>query len=417
MKLEAWGHATALDQRVIGRIATADCPATRRQDAVLLLHGDDRVSRGDVEGYQALLTPLPVLPTWARGMAAMRAVEGLEYLEPGDVVLLTPAGFVRVLYRRRSDQNFLLVAENCNSYCLMCSQPPRPSHDIARVHEHVRLIDLIDPETRELGLTGGEPTLLRDHFLKLIEHCKSRLPRTALHVLTNGRLFFYRKFAQRLGAIAHPDLMLGIPLYSDVDCEHDYVVQATRAFDQTVIGLYHLARYEVPVEIRVVLHRQTYRRLPALAEFIARNFPFAAQVALMGLEVTGLTLAHPDELWIDPAEYQDELKAAAEHLHAAGLHVRLYNHQLCVLDRCLWRFTVRSISDWKREYLPCCESCSLRHECGGVFATSHGRHSAHISPFGRIDDGERDSPRPRPSGSSGAPKVADGAYSRDRTPL
>jgi len=212
VKLEAWGKAAAVDRRVIGRIATADHPATKRQDAVLLWRGENRVSPADAEGYQALLTPLPVLPTWARGMAAVSAVEGLEYLQPGDVVLLAPAGFVRVVYRRQSNQNFLLVAENCNSYCLMCSQPPRPSDDLARVHEHLRLIDIIDPDTRELGLTGGEPTLLKDHFLELIEHCKKRLPRTALHVLTNGRLFFYREFARRLGAIEHPDLMLGSPI-------------------------------------------------------------------------------------------------------------------------------------------------------------------------------------------------------------
>jgi hypothetical protein len=34
--------------------------------------------------------------------------------------------------------------------------------------------------------------------------------------------------------------------------------------------------------VRVVIHALTYRRLPQLAEFIYRNFAFAAHVALMG---------------------------------------------------------------------------------------------------------------------------------------
>ena len=69
--------------------------------------------------------------------------------------------------------------------------------------------------------------------------------------------------------------MLGIPIYSDDPVRHDYVVQAQSAFDQTVMGLHQLARWRIPVEIRVVLHRLTVPRLPMLAEYIYRNFPFA----------------------------------------------------------------------------------------------------------------------------------------------
>jgi len=35
--------------------------------------------------------------------------------------------------------------------------------------------------------------------------------------------------------------MLGIPLYSDIDDEHDFVVQASGAFEETLHGLYNLA--------------------------------------------------------------------------------------------------------------------------------------------------------------------------------
>jgi len=43
-------------------------------------------------------------------------------------------------------------------------------------------------------------------------------------------------FARRLASIHHPDLMLGNPLYSDLSEEHDYVVQARGAFNETVRG-------------------------------------------------------------------------------------------------------------------------------------------------------------------------------------
>jgi His-Xaa-Ser system radical SAM maturase HxsC len=263
----------------------------------------------------------------------------------------------------------------------MCSQPPKPINDFHRFEEHLRLIDLIDPDTRELGITGGEPTLFKDQFLQIIDHCKRRLPETALHVLSNGRLFFYRDFARKLAEIEHPDLMLGIPIYSDIDSEHDYVVQARGAFEETVIGLHNLARYQIPVEIRVVIHKQTYRRLPRLAEFIVRNLPFAAQVALMGLEMTGFVNSNLEDLWIDPHDYQRQLVLATETLAAAGMNVMLYNQQLCVLDRRLWPFARKAISDWKNIYFEECSRCDLINECGGLFQSSSLRHSSHVSPI------------------------------------
>jgi His-Xaa-Ser system radical SAM maturase HxsC len=239
----------------------------------------------------------------------------------------------------------------------------------------------MDPATKEIGVTGGEPTLFKDDFLRLIEYCKERLPNTALHVLTNGRMFYYREFARKLGMIGHPDVMLGVPLYSDVDSEHDYVVQAKGAFDETVLGLHHLARYEVPVEIRVVIHKQTYRRLPKLAEFVSRNFPFATHVALMGMETYGFVHRNFDELWIDPHDYQAELREAAEILFLSGQDVSIYNHQLCVLDESLWGFARKSISDWKNIYLEECGRCVERERCGGLFQSAAKKHSSFIKPF------------------------------------
>jgi len=378
VKLHGIGRATGLTEPIIGRVLTAEAPAGFRQDSVLVWKHTKPPS--DTSGYMAVLSP-SAAPHWQTASPLIHSVKSLDYLTDGDVISLSPNGFVRTLYRRNSASNFLLTTDQCNSLCLMCSQPPRQVNDFDRIREHFRLIDLIDPETRELGITGGEPTLFKDDFLRLIKYCKDRLPNTTLHVLTNGRLFYYRDFAYKLGEIAHPDIMLGIPLYSAVDSEHDHVVQARGAFEETVLGMHNLARYGVPVEIRVVIHKQTYRRLPVLAEFIARNFPFAAHVALMGLEMFGFVHQNFDELWIDPHDYQSELLQATETLFLSGLNTSIYNHQLCVLDRRLWPFARKSISDWKNIYLDVCQRCDVRDECGGLFQSAAKKHSYHIHPI------------------------------------
>jgi His-Xaa-Ser system radical SAM maturase HxsC len=376
MKLHSIARPQQLASPVIGRITTTELASPdSRKDSILFWKKE--LAPLDTSGYLAVITTQRA-PGWSVKAPLIHSVSELDYLSDGDVIYTNPSGFIRTLYRKNSPHNTILVTDQCNSYCLMCSQPPKQVNDFDRIHEHLRLIDLIDPETKEIGLTGGEPTLFKDDFLRLVTYFKDKLPNTALHVLTNGRLFYYREFARKLGEIDHPDIMLGMPLYSDVDSEHDYIVQAKGAFEETVLGLYNLARYNVPVEIRVVIHRQTYGRLPKLAEFIARNFPFAAHVALMGMEMFGLVNANLDELWIDPYDYQAELKEATEILNLSCMNVSIYNHQLCVLDRALWPFARKSISDWKNIYLRECIQCAVQEECGGLFQSAEKKHSSHI---------------------------------------
>jgi His-Xaa-Ser system radical SAM maturase HxsC len=376
VRLHTNAHVTGVDRTLIGRVARVPLIADRGDSWLLAVDG---VLPCDPHGYLGVLAlgDAPSMP----GVPTVRGLRQLDYLDHGDVVAVDPNGFVRTLYRRGSPHNFILATEQCNSLCLMCSQPPKAIDDFDRLAEHLRLVALIDPATGELGITGGEPTLFRDGFLELIGRCKERLPATALHVLTNGRLFFYRRFAEKLGGIAHPDLVLGIPLYSDVDSLHDHIVQAPGAFEETVIGFQNLDRYGVRIEIRVVLHALSTPRLPQLAAFIARNFPFACHVALMGLEMFGLVHQHLDELWIDPADYQRELRTATEILSDAGMNVSIYNHQLCVLDPRLWPFARKSISDWKNVYLPECNGCGAIERCGGFFQSGTKIRSAHIHPL------------------------------------
>ncbi len=294
-----------------------------------------------------------------------------SYLCDGDVLRIMPArSSVRVLYRRASSQNFALVTERCNNYCLMCSQPPKLVDDSWIVDDLLNLLPLIDRGTKELIFTGGEPTLLGERFIALLRECRSWLPETAIHILSNGRAFADLSFAERYAAVQHRDMMVGIPIYSDLSDRHDYVVQADGAFDETIRGILNLKQLRQRVEIRVVLHRQTVHRLPYLAEFIARNLRFVDQVALMGLEMTGFTKANFDTLWIDPYDYQAELLSAVETLDNARVKVKIYNHQLCVLDKSLWPYAYKSISDWKNEYMDECNRCDILDQCGGFFSSA-----------------------------------------------
>lgn len=317
-----------------------------------------------------------------QGARIIRLPAEFSYLNDGDVVRLDPAkGAVKVLYRRNASINSFLLTERCNNYCLMCSQPPRNVQDGWIVDEILEALPLIDQDTPEIMFSGGEPTLLGDRLFELVQASKSYLPRTALHILSNGRTFADRTYSSRMGGLQHHDLMVGIPLYSDLSHVHDYVVQADGAFDETIRGILNLKEAGVPVELRVVLHKQTVPRLSQLAEFITRNLLFVDHVALMGLEMTGFTKANLDDLWIDPFDYKDDLKEAVGILRRAKIRTSIYNNQLCLMDSEIWPYAARSISDWKQEYFPQCHSCNVLDRCGGFFASASIRHSEHIKPF------------------------------------
>ncbi|HEU4729829.1 MAG TPA: His-Xaa-Ser system radical SAM maturase HxsC [Kofleriaceae bacterium] len=303
-----------------------------------------------------------------------------EYLDDGDVVRIEPGrGAIHAIYRRGSRFNSLLVTERCNNYCVMCSQPPKPRDDAWLVDDLMRAIPLMSTDTAELGITGGEPSLLGPRLVELVAHIRRHLPRTAVHVLSNGRGFAGGELARSLARLRHPDLMIGIPLYADVAEIHDYVVQARGAFDDTVRGILNLKRHGVRVELRFVIHADTYAGMPAFARFVARNLLFVDHVALMGLELMGFARTNLDALWIDPLDYHDQLREAVTTLDRAGVRVSIYNTQLCVLAPELHPFARASISDWKNTYLHDCEGCALRARCGGFFASSALRPSRGIA--------------------------------------
>ena len=313
--------------------------------------------------------------------------EPLHYLSPGDVLAVSADGTrLQVKWRHWSRQNSLLLTERCDHYCLMCSQPPKTAIDDYLLEDAFEVVRLLPRDTRDIGFTGGEPTLHGDRLLELLSLCRSLLPGAGVHVLSNGRRFADPAFAQAWAAIDNPNMMVGIPLYGSEPTLHDYVVQAKGAFTDTVRGIINLADAGAPIEIRVVIHKQTAPYLVEIAEFIARNLPFVNQVALMGLEMIGFARANMDDVWIDPVEYRDALTEAVMLLDRRRIKTMIYNHQLCLIDRAVWPWAVKSISDWKNEYHPECTRCTVGEQCGGFFFSAKYRMSENIRAVGRVGD-------------------------------
>jgi His-Xaa-Ser system radical SAM maturase HxsC len=381
MRLVTAGIPSQFSNSVVGTVTREPLPRHARTSRILATDSVPKDS-ADLAGYSGFLTTAK-LESQIELVPTIHSVREIEHLRPNYIVAMEPRdGFIRTLYRPDSRHNVIVSTERCNSNCLMCSQPPQDHDDVdAMTERNLKVIQLIEEPPEQLIVSGGEPTLLCENLLSILKVLKERFPETNVLVLSNGRAFAWSGFASRVASVEHPGLIFGIPLYSDDSRVHDYVVQAKGAFDQTIMGFHQLARYGIRSEVRVVLHAITIPRLPQLAEYIYRNLTFVEHVALMGLENIGYAPRNMESLWIDPHDYQDQLESAVEILSTRSMNVSIYNHQLCVLRKSLWKFARKSISDWKNIYLEECESCGVQADCGGFFQWATKLHSNFVHPL------------------------------------
>ena len=309
-------------------------------------------------------------------------VDNVDEFHEGDVVVINQQGEIIFVYEVKSNHNAIMATERCNHRCVMCPQPPI-LQEKDKTPFNLKLISLFDKNTQEIGITGGEPTLIGDNLFVLINHIKKELPKTAISILSNGVKFSDKEYAMKLAKCRHHDLQVDIPLFSDIAKEHNRIVSA-KTFYKTVQGLYNLALFHQRIGIRIVVHKQTYKRLPQFADYIYHNFPFVAQVAFMQMETIGLAKENFDQLWIDPYDYNMELREAVLLLADRGMKPYIYNAQLCVLPEDIRCYAQQSMSDWKEIYISECEGCVLRGQCAGFFEANRNAHSSHIKKVEHI---------------------------------
>jgi hypothetical protein len=88
-----------------------------------------------------------------------------------DILRLRKDGVVEFLWRKGSASNCLFVTSKCNCECLMCPQPPaKDSEDFDAVI--MRVLSLWTNMGKSHCITGGEPTLPRRRFLKILSVLK-----------------------------------------------------------------------------------------------------------------------------------------------------------------------------------------------------------------------------------------------------
>lgn len=330
-------------------------------------------------GFKGYITKSDKLPPFSR--AGVRINNGDSINQHfGDIIRISSEGQIQVLWEAQSTQNALFLTDACNVNCIMCPQPQK-AHDKENVTAAHRILDLLRGQNvSSICITGGEPTLLKNDFLSILKRCTDEHPYAHINILTNGQALHDFEYAKQCALNSSIHTCFCVSMHGDNKIIHDRIVQKNGAFHNVHSTLYNLSKLKVGIEIRFVVSKLNYMRLPNLPDFFFRSYPFVHHFAIMGLEMSGCAANNIDEIWIDPIDYQSQINKFVIEAERRGINFSIYNHQLCTLPKNAWIHAKQSISKWKQTFIKQCAQCDIQDQCGGFFATSKNLISREIKP-------------------------------------
>jgi His-Xaa-Ser system radical SAM maturase HxsC len=268
------------------------------------------------------------------------------------------------LIRAASPHNTFLITERCDQLCVMCSQPPKKQH--FDMFPYFETAALLASENSIIGLSGGEPTLFKSELFEFLKRTMTSRSDIAFHVLTNAQ-HFDRNDLANLRKLDLDRIVWGVPVYSSDPEIHDHIVGKTGAYELLRKNLSLLCEAGAKVELRTVLMKPNAAGLLDLARLVSTGLTFVQTWAIMQLENIGYARQNWASLFYDNSKAFEAVGDAADFALSRGIDTKLYNFPLCTVPVEYRALAPSTISDWKRAFLPACDGCSLKEECGGFF--------------------------------------------------
>jgi len=373
--------SNSIEKSIVGKATFAPVESGHKSDFILF-HLDE-IEVGS--GYAAIVvTNVFNSISKLTGHVVLIDQKEIEHFNYGDVISIEKNGVIRVIYKKTSLCAFLVVTERCNCACIMCPNPVVIKDD-EKVISTLKAIPLIDKDIKLLCITGGEPTLIGDKLIDVINACKQNIPQTELILMTNGIHLEDFNYVKEIVSIKHQNLAITIPLYSDIDMDHDYIIGA-RGFYKTIKGLHILESFGQRIIIKILIHKLNYKRLFQMAEFVCKKFCSVRNIVFMQMETswreftTEKEKKNIEELYVDPYDYSNNLERSVLYLNKKGIDVVIYNLQLCVLPTTIWEHAKKTPS-WESVYIDECYGCYYKKNCYGFLPASLETRSRHIKPL------------------------------------
>jgi MoaA/NifB/PqqE/SkfB family radical SAM enzyme len=290
---------------------------------------------------------------------------------------------------------YLQVVRHCNHYCGFCSNPSTPfEHTL----DSMRLLvdDLAARGYFGVVLTGGEPTL-HPELPAIARYAKER----GLHVrmITNGHRLAQAEFARKM-ADAGLDLV-HVSIYS-VRPEIEARLRGTPSTLPLALKAIENAHLSgVEVNVNCVINRLNADHLDENVRYLIEHHPYVRHFVWNNLDPSmGRAEVNQNEFLPTLRSFEASLHRALTLLHRSGRTFRVERVPLCYMTDFAWastetrkivkseervvhfldeKQTVRQ-TEWEHQYADCCEVCTLRPVCGGLFDRGNAYDPGELAP-------------------------------------
>src|SRR4030042_349251 len=139
--------------------------------------------------------------------------------------------------------NYIQIIRKCNQNCLFCSNPEN-LNQLSIADFRKQLNNLIKHGTKEIIITGGEPTL-HENLFSLIKYTLKK--GIACRIITNGQKLADKRYLNKLAQSGLQQLH--ISFYSYKPAVQNYLTQNNDSFGNLIKALSNLSKYNFQVVI------------------------------------------------------------------------------------------------------------------------------------------------------------------------
>lgn len=255
----------------------------------------------------------------------------------------------------------------------MCTNPADFSQESHRYLkddflQRLKALAFKNPGLESILFTGGEPTIHPD-FLEILRQTRKILPRTQIKILTNGRTFFYEKFAKEI--LQTKNLSLAFSFCGASAQAHDAVTRSIGSFAQAKKGLQNALKHRHPathhLEIRTVLTKFLLKENKTVWEFLKKEFREVETIVFLFPEIEGLCEQNlkvivPTYSEVKRADFFENFLRFVPALKDP----RLYHFPLCAVPPSLWPFVWRTMDAKDTTFVKKCDKCLYQKSCLGI---------------------------------------------------
>ncbi|MCK5473786.1 MAG: 4Fe-4S cluster-binding domain-containing protein [Candidatus Aenigmarchaeota archaeon] len=283
---------------------------------------------------------------------------------------------------------YCALGYKCNNNCLICAVDSATKQDKnISTQEICNFLDNFSGKHEiEFEISGGEATL-RSDFLYIMDYIRKNNPKSPCILLSNGRRFSDTNFTSHLSEIMPQSTIIAI--HGNNSNMHDAQTQIKGSFIETISGVSNLFDFGFNVDLKAIVTKLNYKKLPEIIQFAAQTFPDLKYMSINGLDVQGAAETNKNRVFIPMSSQKNYIQKAIDMALNYDIAIRTYSFPFCLFDEDYRKFvgfqpqdnvTCKSPFVEKENLLPNygpvekCSFCKYVSVCGGTW---HSYYSAY----------------------------------------